>query len=390
MLLHKVKLTNLLSYGDDSKEILLSPLNVIIGPNGSGKSNLLESIELLRNAPEQILKPIREGGGVRDWLWKGNKGAVKASIDVVVDYPKGQNKQNLRYKLSFTEVGQRFEIVDECVEEETKRSPRHSQAYFFYHFNEGRPTLNVNDNKRSLKQEDIALEKSILSQRKDPDQYPEITYLGDAFGKIRLYREWSFGRYTIPRLPQKADLPNDILETDASNLGLVLNRLRREPQVKQKLLKALRALYDGIDDYDVQIEGGTVQVFFHEGNFTVPATRLSDGTLRYLCLLAILCHPNPPPLICIEEPELGLHPDVLPTLAQLLIDASSRTQIIVTTHSDVLVDAMSDQPESVLVAEKSERGTTLTRLDPEKLKPWLEKYRLGQLWTRGEIGGTRW
>ena len=123
MLLHKVKLTNLLSYGDDSKEILLSPLNVIIGPNGSGKSNLLESIELLRNAPEQILKPIREGGGVRDWLSKGNKGAVKASIDVVVDYPKGQNKQNLRYKLSFTEVGQRFEIVDECVEEETKRSP---------------------------------------------------------------------------------------------------------------------------------------------------------------------------------------------------------------------------------------------------------------------------
>jgi predicted ATPase len=170
----------------------------------------------------------------------------------------------------------------------------------------------------------------------------------------------------------------------------IRNRLRREPEVKRKLLTALRALYDGIDDYDVQIEGGTVQVFFHEGRFTIPATRLSDGTLRYLCLLAVLCHPNPPPLICIEEPELGLHPDVLPTLADLLKEASTRTQLIVTTHSDVLVDAMSDQPESVLVAEKGEHGTTLTRLDAEKLKPWLEKYRLGQLWTRGEIGGTRW
>jgi predicted ATPase len=107
-------------------------------------------------------------------------------------------------------------------------------------------------------------------------------------------------------------------------------------------------------------------------------------------LLAVLCHPNPPPLVCIEEPELGLHPDVLPTLADLLKEASTRTQLIVTTHSDVLVDAMSDQPEAVLVAEKGEHGTTLTRLDTEKLKPWLEKYRLGHLWTRGEIGGTRW
>ena len=183
---------------------------------------------------------------------------------------------------------------------------------------------------------------------------------------------------------------NDHLEPDASNLGLVLNRLRREPSVRKRLLEALRVLYDGIDDFDVQIEGGTVQVFFHEGRYTVPATRLSDGTLRYLCLLAVLCHPAPGPLVCIEEPELGLHPDVLPTLAQLLKEVSERTQIIVTTHSDVLVDALTDMPEAILVAGRSEHGTTLERLSAEKVRPWLDKYRLGQLWTRGEIGGTRW
>lgn len=150
-------------------------------------------------------------------------------------------------------------------------------------------------------------------------------------------------------------------------------------------------MYDGIDDFDVQIEGGTVQVFFHEGRHTIPATRLSDGTLRYLCLLAILCHPNPGPLICIEEPELGLHPDVIPTLAELLKEASQRTQLIVTTHSDILIDALTDDPECILIANRSlQNGTTLERLDEEKLRPWLEKYRLGQLWTRGEIGGTRW
>ncbi len=325
---------------------------------------------------------------MRDWLWKGAQGTPTASLDVVVANPKGP--QNLRYQLAFTEVGQRFEIVDERIENETPDGPQYPNPYFYYRFNNGRPALNLKGDRRALQQEDVDLEKSILSQRRDPEQYPEITYLGQTLGKICLYREWSFGRYTIPRLPQKADLPNDMLEPDASNLGLILNRVSSEPTVKQRLLKALRALYNGIDDFGVQIEGGTVQVFFHEGRFKIPATRLSDGTLRYLCLLAILCHPKPPPLICIEEPELGLHPDVLPTLAELLKEASERTQIIITTHSDVLVDAMTDQPDAILVAEKTENGTTLTRLDAEKLKPWLEKYRLGQLWTRGDIGGTRW
>lgn len=388
MLIHSVKLNNFLSFGPSADAVPLRPLNVIIGPNGAGKSNLLESVALLQSAPEQLLKPIREGGGVRDWLYKGSSGTPVASLDVVLDNPRGP--QRLRYCLKFTEVGQRFQIVDEQIENEKPASKGYQQADFYYHFNNGRPVLNVKDERRALQQEDVDLEKSILSQRRDPDQYPEVTYLGQVLGKIRLYREWTFGRYTPPRLPQKADLPNEYLEPDGSNLGLVLNRLRRDPEVKRRLLTALQALYDGIDDYDVQIEGGTVQVFFHEGRFTVPATRLSDGTLRYLCLLAVLCHPNPPPLVCIEEPELGLHPDVLPTLAELLKEASTRTQLIVTTHSDVLVDAMSDQPEAVLVAEKSEAGTTLTRLDAERLKPWLEKYRLGQLWTRGEIGGTRW
>ena len=122
----------------------------------------------------------------------------------------------------------------------------------------------------------------------------------------------------------------------------------------------------------------------------MPATRLSDGTLRYLALLAILCHPKPPPLICIEEPELGLHPDILPHLAQVLREASERMQLIVTTHSDILVDALTETPEVIVVCEKHEGATRLKRLDRDELHPWLEKYRLGELWTRGELGGTRW
>jgi len=387
MLLHSIRLNNLLSYGDNDQAVEMRALNVIIGTNGSGKSNLIEAVELLRSAPKDLLIPIRDGGGVRDWLWKGAKKTPMAKIDAVFENPQGN--RNLRYILGFTEVSQQFLITDERIEGE-QPDPGHNRPYLYYEFYNGHGVLNVRGEKRKLQHEEIDAVQSILSQRKDPDQYPELTYLGNTLSKIRLYREWSFGRYTAPRMAQKADLPNEFLESDASNLGLVLNRLQRDPVVKKKILKSLHALYEGIDDYYVQVEAGTVQVFFHEGKYTIPATRLSDGTLRYLCLLAILCHPSPPPLVCIEEPELGLHPDVLPTLAELMKDASERCQLIVTTHSDVLVDAMSDQPESVLVAEKTDGGTQLRRLNAEHLKPWLEKYRLGQLWTRGEIGGTRW
>jgi predicted ATPase len=387
VLLKSIKLTNFLSFGPSSETIEMKPLNIVIGPNGSGKSNLIEAIELIRAAPKDLLTPIRDGGGVRDWIWKGATNPATAEIDAVFQNPNGST--NIRYLLRFREVAQRFEIVDEKIQSETPIG-QNDNVYIYYKFEKGHGVLNINGKKRRLQQEEIDPSDSILSQRKDPDQYPELTYLGNTFSKFRLYREWTFGRYTAPRMPQKSDLPNEFLEPNASNLGLVLNRLRGDPSVKRQILDALQALYEGIDDYDIQIEGGTVQVFFHEGDFTVPATRLSDGTLRYLCLLAILCHPKPPPLVCIEEPELGLHPDILPKLAELLKEAAKRTQLIVTTHSDVLVDAMTDTPDSILVAEKTSGGTTLTRLNAEKLKPWLENYRLGQLWTRGDIGGTRW
>ena len=152
----------------------------------------------------------------------------------------------------------------------------------------------------------------------------------------------------------------------------------------------LSDLYEGLSDYDISIEGGTVQVPFTEGEFTIPATRLSDGTLRYLCLLAVLCDPDPPALICIEEPEIRLHPDILPKVADLLVEASERTQLVVTTRSDMLIDASREYPESVLVCEKHDGQTVVRRLDAAHLAPRLEKYRLGELWTRGDLGGTRW
>jgi predicted ATPase len=384
--LREITSRNLLSFGPEAQSIALEQLNVLIGPNGSGKYNFIEAIALLSAAPGDLRAVIRRGGGVREWIWKGTPKEA-ASLDVVVHNPYGT--QPLRHVIAFREENQTFRLDDERIENAHPDEGR-TEPNFFYRYRQGRPILNINGEERRLMREKVVSNASILAQRRDPETYPEVSYLASAYETIRVYREWTFGRNTVFREPQKADMRNDWLEEDFSNLGLFLNRLRRMPKVKSTVLEALRDLYEGFSDFDVSIEGGTVQVFFTEGDFTVPATRLSDGTLRYLCLLAILCDPEPPPLVCIEEPELGLHPDMLPKVADLLISASMRTQLIVTTHSDILVDAMTDRPEAILVCEKHAGQTVMRRLDAKSLAGWLEKYRLGELWTRGELGGTRW
>ncbi len=390
MLIRKLRLRGILSFGPDSAALEMRPLNVLIGPNGVGKSNLIEAIDFLRSAPKKLTAPMRgaTGSGVREWIWKG-QGNSNASVEAIVDYSNGL--QSIRHRIEFGETSARFELLDEVIENEHADFGHH-EPFFYYRFQNGHPALSVRDGgKRELRREDVAPDESILSQRKDPDQYPELSYLGDQYNAIRLYREWTFGRTSIFRSPQSADLSGTRLEEDFSNLGLYLNHLRGIPHAKRSILLHLRDLYDGLDDFDVGIKGGTVELFLMERDFKIPASRLSDGTLRYLCLLAILCDPEPPALVCIEEPELGLHPDMLPKIADLLKEASSRTQLIVTTHSDMLVDAMTESPECVVVVEKHKGRTECRRLEEtEALKAWLAEYRLGQLWTRGEIGGVRW
>jgi len=158
-------------------------------------------------------------------------------------------------------------------------------------------------------------------------------------------------------------------------------------------VEKLKDADESIEDFSTKVLGGTIQLFLHYSGLKspVPATRLSDGTVRYLCLLAVLCHPAPPPLVCLEEPELGLHPDLLLGLADLLVEASHRMQLIVTTHSDVLVDGLTKVPEAVIVCEKRNGSTVMGRRTSDKLAKWLkEDYGLGQLWRSGEIGGNRW
>ena len=388
-----LRLKNFLSYGSEGETIELQPLNVLIGPNGCGKSNLIEAMGILKATPTDLPAPIRKGGGVSDFLWKGTREIPTSEIEATIDYPKDSN--SLRYRISFTVAGQRLEIVDEVIEDKDKKNEDEDDVYFYYRYQHGRPVLNVKSttegqaNKRSLRRDELIPDQSVLSQRKDPDQYPELSYLGKKFSDIGLYRNWQIGRDSEPRKTQQTDLPEHPLLEDGSNLGLVLNNLQYQLGSRE-IIEKLKKFYDGAEEISLRIYGGTVQILIREEGLIqpTPATRLSDGTLRFLFLMALLLDPTPPPLLCIEEPEIGLHPDILPTIAEMLIEASQRTQLIVTTHSDDLVSALS--PNSVLVCERDNRGSYLRRLDSEVLKEWLKEFSLGDLWKMGEIGGTRW
>jgi predicted ATPase len=337
-LIEKIRLRNILSFGNKGEDIELRPLNVIIGQNASGKSNLVDIFKLLKvlHRENGLIDFISKNGGINEWIWKGKSSNNIAEIEIVLGLIEGR----INYEISFTQTAQRLELINESI---------------------------TKDEKLTIK-------------------LPEAFVIFDVFSDIDTARKSEI------RKPQPPDALNDFLAEDASNLSLVLNDLEHRGNTKDIIVENLRKFNPRIKDYSVRILGGTVQLFIREEGLEKPisAMRLSDGTLRYLCLLAILCHPEPRPVICIEEPETGLHPDILPTIGELLIEASKRTQLIVTTHSDILVSSFSEVPEAVLVCEADEDGTHLNRLDGEKLKGWLKKYQLGDLWIRGEIGGTRW
>lgn len=390
-LLRHITLQNFLSFGPEGVSVELHPLNVLIGPNASGKSNLLEALAIFRALPGDLQAAIREGGGIGEYLWKGPQRSDSAAVEVSVTDPDPFFSELINHRIRLIEAGAVAEIASETVVPKSLADPGSAEFLPLYIFSDGSGMILPKDKERPHRLTNLKSGQSILSQRRDPERYPDLAFLADQFGSIVLFQEWNFGRRTLARLPQPTDLPSDFLLPDASNLGLVLHDLWQTSAKREELIGYLQRFYEPARFISTRIYGGSIQLYIEEeGGRLIPATRLSDGTLRYLCLLAILLHPDPPPVIGIEEPELGLHPDILPTIAELLRKASARTQLFVTTHSDTLVSALSDVPESILVCEATPDGTTMRRLEAEPLREWLEKYSLGELWRMGEIGGNRW
>ncbi len=365
-LFDSLHLRGFLSFGPESEPVKLTGLNVLIGPNGVGKSNFIEAVELLHATPTDFVGAIRIGGMPADWIWHGETACPSAKIDAVLAEAK---HPRLHYGIEFAETDGRFHVMNEVLKSAD------SDFRLFWKLLPSDPG--------------VFLQNSIFSLVKDYESKPEITETGDRFRNIQIHREWTFGRSSPVRKPQSANLPTDVLLSQGANLGLVLNNLALRPEWS-RFNKWMKRFLPGYVQLSTIVFGGGVQIFVHEEGQSAPtpALRLSDGTLRFMGLLAILLNPGAAPLICIEEPELGLHPDAVALLADVLIEASEETQLIVTTQSEALVSALTYHAESVLVCNQGRTGTELQRLDSEQLAYWLEKYSLGDIWRMGEIGGN--
>ncbi|MFM9072214.1 MAG: AAA family ATPase, partial [Cyanobium sp.] len=212
--IQRIELNNLLSFGPKGIGLDLLPLNVLIGPNGSGKSNFIEAIALMRAAPSDYQDVLRRGGGVREWLWKGAPDE-RGQMAWVVANPEGS--QPLRHALAFQAVSQNFGLVQESVQS-SQNNDRQESPEVFYHYAQGKPVIRVQAESgaiyRNMDPRSLDLDRSILAQRRDPDSYPAFASLASNYERIRIYREWTFGRKAIFREPQQADLPNDVLAED--------------------------------------------------------------------------------------------------------------------------------------------------------------------------------
>lgn len=404
---------NLLSFGPNTEPIEVRRLNILIGSNGSGKSNLIEAIRLLHFLPDKDpWRVVLNTGGVGEWLWKGPKGgssmcSLGASFSIGDDYQasRGLATERFDFNLSLEDSAASFRVKGESLLFRDKGSGSSGRYSFKRTGSEGELIPTPEDwvfDPEARTAFPLVPDRSIFSQLASPSvgasglglRIPEVFLAAEFLESFNFYQDWEFGVDCAPRDPQPVGQSIDRLEEDGVNLAQMLAYYRDHHKgVFERLNEMVARFYEPAQSVSVPLISTHLEIRLEEkGGFSTPALRLSDGMLRWLYLLGILLNPAPAPVTCIDEPELGLHPDILPTLSDLLRDASTRTQLIVTTHSSTLIDAFSEpeDAESVCVTEKVDGSTLIRRLKAEELSVWLKDYSLGSLWTSGQVGGGRW
>lgn len=390
--LKSLEIDGLLSFGELTY-FEFGKLNVLVGPNGSGKSNLIDCMRILKHASQDI-QSIFSGSSIKRWLFAGKNSKPLGKLEAEVALPN--TTSIVRHVLTLEEGPNDRAQVEELIEfvdsEETKGEPLFigSMRVKPFILASAESDKRKRRSKRDLGPDEYNAMQSILSQKRDLSQFPEITKLQAIYYRWRIYSDWTFGRESKLRgvAPPGSD---EILNESMDNLAVALGEIESSESHDQltKLLQELKHAYS--DFLTRPVHNGTIfEIIEKSLKSNIPAERLSDGTLRFLAMAAILLQSDPPPLICLEEPELGMHPDAIHMVAEMIVEASKRTQLIVSTHSEHLLSAMQDQFDVLFAFDSGSDGSMVQALTAEEYMSWRSDHTLGELWSSGEIGGVRY
>jgi predicted ATPase len=383
-----------------SVELEMPRLAVLIGPNGGGKSNFLDLLMLMAEAGDgKLANGVFRRAGFHSIAF-GFDPSREVRIELLfkealhpwkVTAEGGDKKLDVRFKMAARNNGYGAQVTDELVRQESAMEPSLSAdmvsrgpagAVFRAPAESGALT----DQRVGVLPTELA-----ISQVKDPTKYPAASAVLEELGGWTFYRDIDVGPESPVRQPALVR-PDIRLLPNGSNLPSVFYAIQQDyPDDWSEILEIVRTAYPDFVKLTVPARGGDGKVILRwserlfERQGDMSANLLSDGTMKLLCLIAILKNPDPPPLICIDEPELGLHPDWIELVAELMQDAAMRTQVIVATHSPHIVAKM--KPEQVIVAEKENGESKLVQLSPEDLEKWLKDFNLAELWLAGHFGG---
>lgn len=323
----------------------LGALTVVTGPNGSGKSNLYRSLRLLaRTARGELIGAVAREGGIGSLLWAGperggTQGTVrKGPISVLLGYASDDDVGYL-IDLGLPQVGQdSFFLRDpEIKRERVFVGPSARPANILV--DRLRRVTRVRAEGWVTLEQELEPYESIVTDLADGDSAPELLGLRRTMTGWRFYDHFRVDPESPARLPQ-VGTRSLTLAHDGANVASVWATLM-EVGLADPLDEAVGEAFPGARVAVAAVDG-QFRLQLHQRGLLRPleATELSDGTMRYLLLGAALLPARPPPLIVLNEPEASLHPGLLAPLAALIVEAATRSQVVVVTHSSTLAEAL--------------------------------------------------
>ncbi|CAM5190342.1 hypothetical protein OURE66S_00923 [Oligella ureolytica] len=346
----------------DVENLRLKSLNVLIGGNGVGKSNFVDYFRMLGEMMAGRLQLlVRNQGGADRLLSYGVK-----------------ETQKIQSSLSFSGNEYLFEL-----------EPTVDGAFVFTN----EQLISQNEQAGKLQFLGSGQTESLLP--KTIDLTDKLNAVSDSFSSIAPWKVFHFHDTSAMAGMKRwvAAHDSDFLRSDASNLAAYLYRLSKEKlDVLEEIQCIVRLAIPIFDKFvfkprELATQEQQVNLQWKQTNSDciLWPSQLSDGSIRFICLVTALLQPQPPSTIIIDEPELGLHPYAITLLGALLRSASKRMQVIVSTQSVALVNEF--EIDDLIVVDREQGDTVFKRLDQADFDVWLEDYTIGELWQKNILGG---